>query len=55
MSHQSSKLSARVTTFSPGPVQQVDIREPVDTMPSDYQPPGTDDDEPQSLEEALTG
>ncbi len=55
MSHQSSKLRASVTTFSPGPVQQVDIREPVDTMPSDYQPPGTDDDEPQSLEEALTG
>ena len=54
MSHQSSKLRASVTTFSPGPVQQVDIREPVDTMPSDYQPPGTDD-EPQSLEEALTG
>ncbi len=55
MAHQSSKLRASVTTFSPGPVQQVDIREPVDTMPSDYQPPGTDDDEPQSLEEALTG
>ena len=55
MSHQSSKLRASVTTFSPGPVQQVDIREPVDTMHSDYQPPGTDDDEPQSLEEALTG
>ena len=55
MAHQSSKLRASVTTFSPGPVQQVDIREPVDTMPSEYQPPGTDDDEPQSLEEALTG
>ena len=54
MAHQSSKLRASVTTFSPGPVQQVDIREPVDTMPSEYQPPGTDDDEPQSLEEALT-
>ena len=28
-----------------------------DTMPSDYQPPGVDeeDDMPQSLEEALTG
>ena len=28
-----------------------------DTMPSDYQPPGVDeeDDFPQSLEEALTG
>ena len=54
MAHQSSKLRASVTTLSPGPEQQVDIREPVDTMPSDYQPPGIDD-EPQSLEEALPG
>ena len=30
--------------------------EPKDTMPSDYQPPGTDEErEPQSLEEALLG
>ena len=27
----------------------------LDTMPSDYQPPGVNGDEPQSLEEALTG
>ena len=26
-----------------------------DTSPSDIQPPGVDEDEPQSLEEALTG
>ena len=30
--------------------------EPEDTMPSDYQPPGVDEEkEPQSLEEALLG
>ena len=27
----------------------------LDTLPSDYQPPGVNGDEPQSLEEALTG
>ena len=27
----------------------------LDTMPSDYQPPGVNGKEPQSLEEALTG
>ena len=27
----------------------------LDTMPSDYQPPGVNGNEPQSLEEALTG
>ena len=52
MAHQSTKASASVTSFSPTP----DIKDPVDTMPSDYQPPGIDDnDEPQSLEEALAG
>ena len=30
-------------------------KEPVDTSPSDIQPPGVDEDEPQSLEEALLG
>ncbi len=30
-----------------------EIKDPVDTSPSDIQPPGVDDDEPQSLEEAL--
>ena len=51
MAHQSNKVTANITKLSPEP----DIKDPVDTMPSDYQPPGTDDDEPQSLEEALTG
>ena len=51
MAHQSNKVTANITKLSPEP----DIKDPVDTMPSDYQPPGTDDKEPQSLEEALTG
>ena len=52
MAHQSKKASAFVTSLSPEP----EIKDPVDTMPSDYQPPGIDDnDEPQSLEEALAG
>ena len=51
MAHQSNKVTAFVTKLSPEP----EVKEELDTMPSDYQPPGTDDDEPQSLEEALTG
>ena len=51
MAHQSTKARAFVTTYSPKP----DIKEPVDTLPSDKQPPGVDDDMPQSLEEALLG
>ena len=42
MSQQSNKAPAFVTKLTPGPV----VEEPVDTMPSDYQPPGTDDIEP---------
>ena len=49
MAHQSTSGKAFVTSFSPEP------EEPIDTMPHDKQPPGVDDDEPQSLEEALTG
>ena len=51
MAQQSNKATASVTWMSPEP----EIKEPPDTMPSDYQPPGTDEKEPQSLEEALTG
>ena len=53
MSQQSSAQPAFVTSYSPEP----EIKDPVDTMPSEYQPPGTDDDDdmPQSLEEALLG
>jgi len=54
MSQQSNHSPASVTWLSPEP-------EPVDTNPSDYQPPGVDEKEeeeewePQSLEEALLG
>ena len=51
MSHQNTKgPKAFVHPYGPE-------KEEVDTMPSDYQPPGTDEDDdmPQSLEEALTG
>tara|TARA_B100000287_G_scaffold269536_1_gene253664 strand:+ start:385 stop:540 length:156 start_codon:yes stop_codon:yes gene_type:complete len=50
MAQQSNKATASVTWLSP------DIKEPVDTNPSDKQPPGVDEErEPQSLEEALLG
>jgi len=53
MAHQSNKVTASVTSFSP---EKIDIKDPVDTSPSDIQPPGVDEKkEPQSLEEALTG
>ena len=48
MAHQSTAQRAFVTTFSPQPEEQLD------TLPSEYQPPGVDDKEPESLEEALT-
>jgi len=50
MAHQTSQNKAFVTSLSPEP-------EKVDTNPSDYQPPGVDEDDdmPQSLEEALLG
>ena len=52
MAHQSSVEKAYPVSFDPIPEK----KEPLDTLPSDYQPPGTDDEEPQyeSLEEALT-
>ena len=52
MAHQSNKVTAYVTSLSPEPA----IKDPVDTSPSDIQPPGVDEErEPQSLEEALLG
>ena len=51
MSQQSSIDPAFVTPIVPAP----EIKDPVDTSPSDQQPPGVDEKEPQSLEEALTG
>ena len=50
MAHQNPTMMASVTTLSP------DVEEELDTMPSDYQPPGTDEEvDYNSLEEALTG
>ena len=51
MSQQSSIDPAFVTPIDPTP----EIKHTVDTSPSDLQPPGVDEKEPQSLEEALTG
>ena len=45
---------ANPVPYSPDGNRHPDIKDPVDTNPSDYQPPGVDD-EPQSLEEALLG
>ena len=50
MAHQSSVERAHPVPYSPSP----DIKDPPDLAPSDVQPAGVDD-EPQSLEEALTG
>ena len=49
MSQQSSAMRAGPSAYS----LEEQKKEVVDTKPSDYQPPGVDD-EPQSLEEALT-
>ena len=54
MAHQSSVQRASVTSYSPGPTQTVDLTEQEDLTPSDSQPPGVDENEPQSLEDALT-
>ena len=44
---------ANPVKYSPDPI---DIKDPEsDLTPSDSQPPGVDDDMPQSLEEALLG
>ena len=40
---------------NPVPYSPEKSEEVQDLAPSDSQPPGVDDDEPQSLEEALTG
>ena len=56
MSHQNSK-GPRAFVHPYGPENHHNKpEEHPDTMPSDHQPPGIDDDDmPQSLEEALTG
>ena len=45
---------AHPVNYSPDNTRRGDIKDPPDTLPSENQPPGVDD-EPQSLEEALTG
>ncbi len=57
MAHQTAGMTAYVTTLSPDIAEAHHDKpeEHPDTLPSDFQPPGVDDDEPQSLEEALTG
>ena len=51
MAHQNPTMMASVTSLSPEP----EIKDRVDTMPSDYHPPGTDDEiDYNTLEEALT-
>ena len=49
MAHQNAGNTAQVHPYGP------DIKDPPDTLPSEKQPPGVDeeDNEPQSLEEAL--
>jgi len=57
MSHQNSK-GAVASVYPYGIVNHHNKpEEHPDTMPSDHQPPGVDDDDdfPQSLEEALVG
>ena len=54
MAHQSTKAQAFVTSFSPESHHNKPEEHP-DTLPSDQQPHGVDDDMPQSLEEALLG
>ena len=57
MSQQSTDGRAFVTPIgTPNATPEVEIKDPVDTNPSDVQPPGVDEErEPQSLEEALLG
>jgi len=54
LAHQTSKLRASITSFSPEAHHNKPEEHPPDTLPSDKQPPGVDE-EYQSLEEALTG
>ena len=56
MAHQSSVATAFVTRYSPEPESHHDKpEEHPDTLPSDYQPPGVDEEiDYNTLEEALT-
>ena len=55
VSNTSSNMSQQSSGMRAGPSAYT-MDEPVDTNPSDKQPPGVDEEkEPQSLEEALLG
>ena len=54
MAHQTSKLRASITSFSPEAHHNKPEEHP-DTLPSEYQPAGVDDEPYESLEEALLG
>ena len=56
MAHQSSVATAFVTRYSPEPESHHNKpEEHPDTLPSDYQPPGVDEEiDYNTLEEALT-
>ena len=60
MSHQNAGNPAQVYPYGPTQTQTVDIRDPVDTLPSESQPPGVDEpprpeeEVATTLEEALT-
>ena len=54
MAHQSDKMRASITSFSPEAHHNKPEEHP-DTLPSDYQPPGVDEEiDYNTLEEALT-
>tara|TARA_R100001594_G_scaffold34332_2_gene63286 strand:+ start:124 stop:291 length:168 start_codon:yes stop_codon:yes gene_type:complete len=55
MAQQSTDGRAFVTPIGTPNAKEINIKDPDDLAPSDTQPSGVDDDEPQSLEEALTG
>ncbi len=55
MSQQQSGGFGNATPVNYGMKPEIKDPEPVDTLPSDEQPPGVDEDMPQSLEEALLG
>ena len=55
MAHQTTSGKAFVTSFSPEQHHNKPEEHPPDNVPSEMQPPGVDDPEYQSLEEALLG
>ena len=54
LSEYRTSLSNEIRALEPNKRVGKDLDQ-LDTMPSEYQPPGVNGDDPQSLEEALTG